>query len=269
MLVNLSINPQQTTDQLVDFIKQTLKNAGFSRLVIGLSGGIDSGTSLALGAKAIGAKNIYPGIFPYGELNKKGTEDAELIIEKFKIPPSNVSLIDIKPLVDPIIDANQRPGLKREKGPALINIRRGNIMVRLRMILLYDLAKKYNALVLGTENKTERLLGYFTRFGDEASDIEPIASLYKTQVKQLANYLKIPEKIVNQPPTAGMWAGQTDEEEFGFSYEDADQILYFYADKKLSVADILKRGFKKGTIDRVVKRLKDNSFKHNLPYISY
>ncbi len=139
-------------------------------------------------------------------------------------------------------------------------------MVRMRMILLYDLSKKYNALVLGTENKTEHLLGYFTRFGDEASDIEPLQNLYKTQVKQLASYLGVPEEIIKKPPTAGMWQGQTDEGEFGFTYEEADQILSLWHDKKADREVIIKAGFSPDTVDKVIKRVTDNSFKHNLPY---
>jgi len=132
----------------------------------------------------------------------------------------------------------------------------------MRMILLFDLAKKYKALVLGTENKTEHLLGYFTRFGDSASDIEPIRHLYKTQVRKLAKYLKIPEKIIKKTPTAGLWQGQTDEREFGFSYGEADQILLLYLDQKKNVEEIVNKGIKLEQVEKVVKRLKANEFKH-------
>ncbi len=245
-------------------------------MVIGLSGGVDSAVSLALGVIAIGADNIYPGIFPYGELNKEGTEDAKIVIEQLKIPPSNIILIDIKPFVDRIIDgiysSSDPPagGESRSSRQArTINskeLRRGNIMARMRMILLYDMSKKYNALVLGTENKTEHLLGYFTRFGDEASDLEPIINLYKTQVRQLAGYLKIPEKIINKIPTAGMWMGQTDESEFGFSYENADKVLNLWNEKKYSKENIIKTGISPELVDKVVKRAEVNAFKHILPY---
>lgn len=133
------------------------------------------------------------------------------------------------------------------------------------MILLYDLSKKYKALVVGTENKTESLLGYYTRFGDEASDIEPIIDLYKTQVKQLAKYLQIPEKIINQAPTAGMWKGQTDEGELGFTYEDADKILFLYTKGK-NIKDLIKEGFDKKVVDLVINKLLDNKFKKEVPY---
>lgn len=268
MSIDLSINPQETAIQLVNFIKLTLNENGFTRLVIGLSGGIDSATSLALGVKSVGPENIFAGIFPYGELNKEGTSDVKLLGDNFQIPSSNISIIDIKPLVDPILQAqdlrsSDATSLARA---ALARIRQGNIMARTRMILLYDLSKKYNALVLGTENKTEHLLGYFTRFGDEASDIEPIRNLYKTQVKQLASYLQIPERIINKVPTAGMWQGQTDEGEFGFTYEEGDKILYLQHEKKYKKEEIIKMGFNRETVGKVIKRVKDNEFKHKLPY---
>ncbi len=256
MSVDLSIDPQKTTESIIQFIKKTLKKAGFSKLVIGLSGGIDSATSLALGVNALGAENMYVGVFPYGELNKIGTIDAKLITDFFHIPQKNVSIINIKPLVDKFVELHE----------SIEDLRRGNIMARIRMILLYDFSKKYQALVLGTENKTEHLLGYFTRFGDEASDIEPIIGLYKTQVMQLASYLEIPEKIIQKTPTAGMWSGQTDEEEFGFTYEEADQILTLFYDKKFDYESIIKYGFKPEILDKVLKRVHNNSFKRHLPY---
>ncbi len=257
MLIDLSINPQKITESIVQFIKNTLKKTGFSKLVIGLSGGVDSATSLTLGVKTISAENIYVGIFPYGELNNTSTIDAKLIVDFFHIPQKNISFIDIKPLVDRIIELDKSTD----------DLRRGNIMARMRMILLYDLSKKHQALVLGTENKTEHLLGYFTRFGDEASDMEPIINLYKTQVKQLASFFKVPEKIIKKAPSAGMWIGQTDEGEFGFSYEEADQILYLMYDKKYTKEAIIHAGFSQDLVERVIKKVTDNSFKHNLPNI--
>jgi len=140
----------------------------------------------------------------------------------------------------------------------------GNIMARVRMIILFDLAKKHNALVCGTENKSERLLGYFTRFGDAASDIEPVTHLYKTQIYQLAKYLKVTKKIIDQPPTADLWKGQTDEGEFGFTYEEADQVLYLYFDKKIATKEIKRLGFK--NVEKIIKRFLGNQFKQETPY---
>lgn len=256
MTIDLSIDPSQTTEKIVTFIKETVAKAGFSKVVVGLSGGIDSAVSCALSVRAIDASNVYPCIFPYGELNQEGLEDAKTVIDTLQIPQGNVTTIDLKPLVDPMVQTDSSMG----------DLRRGNIMVRLRMLLLFDQAKKRNALVLGTENKTEHLLGYFTRFGDEASDMEPIMHLFKTQVRQLATYLKIPEKIIANVPTAGMWHGQTDEGEFGFTYTEADGILYLYVDKKKSKEEIVGAGFVTNTVERVLERMQKNKFKHDLPY---
>lgn len=257
MPVDLSINSQKTTDNSIKFIKNTVKATGFSRLVAGLSGGIDSAISCDLAVRALGGKNLYVALLPYGELNKEGTKDARVVIKKLGVPKENVFFRDIKPFVDPISQLDS----------SMDKLRKGNIAVRLRMIILYDLAKKYKALVLGTENKTEYLLGYFTRFGDEASDIEPIRGLYKTQLRQLASYLGIPEKIIRKPPTAGLWTGQTDEQELGFSYKDADKILYHYVDFHKSSEEIIRMGFKKEVVTRVIVRLQKNEFKHKLPYV--
>src|SRR6185437_16551779 len=122
-------------------------------------------------------------------------------------------------------------------------IRIGNIAARMRMIILFDLAKKHKALVCGTENKSENLLGYFTRFGDQASDIEPIEHLYKTQIIQLAKHLGLPEDVITQAPSAGLWKGQTDEGQFGFTYEEADIVLYLFLEKNVSIGEIEKRGY--------------------------
>lgn len=256
MSINLTINPEKTAKTITSFIKTTVKDAGFSRVVIGLSGGVDSSTTCYLAIKALGANNVYTAVLPYGSLDKQGVKDARLIIDKLKLPESNVFVIDIKPFVERTVVYD----------PQMDKLRLGNIAVRLRMILLYDLAKKLDTLVIGTENKTEYLLGYFTRFGDEASDIEPIRGLYKTQVKQLAKYLAVPDKIIKKDPSAGMWLGQTDEGEFGFSYEQADQILFLFHDKKCSFSQIVKQGLDKEVVKKVLRRAKDNEFKHKLPY---
>ena len=257
MSVDLSINPEKETERITKFIRESVYNAGFSKVIVGLSGGIDSATSCCLAVKALGAENVLVGLFPFGNLYKEGLEDAKILINHLKIPSSSVKSVDIKPLVDPIITFD----------PQMDKLRCGNIIARMRMILLYDLAKKMNILVLGTENKTEHLLGYFTRFGDEASDIEPIRHLYKTEVRRLAEYLHIPENIIYKAPTAGLWEGQTDEGEFGFTYEEADQILRLFIDKKLAALEIEAAGFKREVIAKVLDHVKRNKFKHELPFV--
>lgn len=264
MKLDLSLNPQKETGQIVTFIRKKVQNTPFSKVVVGLSGGVDSAVSTALAVRALGKENVHVGIFPYGELHTEGEQDAVLVTDHLNISQSNIHTIDIKNMVDAI-----GPDLA-VLGSTLTEfdqLRKGNIAVRTRMILLFDLAKKLSALVLGTENKTEHLLGYFTRFGDEASDIEPVRTFYKTQVKQLAQYLQLPQKIIAKAPTAGMWKGQTDEGEFGFSYKDADQILYLYFDKKLKKSEIEKEGFRIELIHKILERVEKNKFKHELPYI--
>ncbi len=251
------IDPKQVADQLIDFLKSSFQKAGFSKAVIALSGGVDSATSCALAVRALGADNVYPVMLPYGALSTQSTIDAVGVVEKLGIPSVHVTRIDIKPIVDPLIF----------KDPGMDNVRKGNAMARARMMVLYDQAKKRQALVVGTENKSEHLLGYFTRFGDEASDVEPLRNLYKTQVYILAKSLQLPDVVVSKAPTAGLWEGQTDEGEFGFSYKEADEILSQHFDEKKSVEEIITAGFNKELVDRVLSRAQTNDFKHHLPTI--
>lgn len=144
------------------------------------------------------------------------------------------------------------------------NVRKGNIMARVRMIALFDLARKLNALVCGTENRSEHHLGYFTRFGDEASDFEPLQHLYKTQVYELAKYLKVPQFVIEKTPSANLWQNQTDENELGFSYKEADCVLYLYFDTKISVKDIKAQGFENA--EKIIEFAQKNAYKHHVPY---
>lgn len=249
------IDPEKTVQDLVEFIKTAFANAEFSRAVIALSGGVDSSTSFVLVVQALGKDNVFPLLLPYGDLNHQGVVDAKRVIDEYDIPKSHISTINIKPFVDPILALDG----------SIDNVRRGNIMARTRMILLFDAVKKQNALVIGTENKTEHLLGYFTRFGDEASDIEPLRNLYKTQVYQLAKYLGVPQQVLTKKPTAGLWEGQTDEGEFGFTYKDADEILYQLYDEKKSLDEVVAMGFDSSLIEKVQSWVSKNSFKHSLP----
>ncbi len=243
------------TSKLIDFLKRSFTETGFTKAVIAVSGGVDSATSCALAVRALGKENAYPILLPYGQLNHQGVVDARLVIDALQIPHDNISEIDIKPLIDPLLTLD----------PDMDNVRKGNSMARMRMIVLFDQAKKRNALVVGTENKSEHLLGYFTRFGDEASDIEPLRNLYKTQVYELARHLNIPEPILTKKPTAGLWEGQTDEGEFGFTYKEADAILSLLYDEKKSVKDVVGQGISREIIEKVQARVDQNAFKHHLP----
>lgn len=254
----LEIDCQEITRKIVEFLKDEVYKAGFKKVIVSASGGVDSSTTLTLATKALGPKNILVALLPYKKINQDS--DAKLVIKKLKIPRKNVFEIEISAMVNSFL-LRFHP----KQGGTLAKIRLGNIMARVRMILLYDLAKREKALVCGTENKSEYLLGYFTRFGDEASDLEPIRNLYKTQVIALAKYLGVPQKIIVKPPSAGLWKGQTDEEELGFSYKIADKILYFHFDKNYPWPEIEKLGFKKEVVDKVRLRVEKNEFKHKVP----
>lgn len=244
-----------SVEQLVGFLKNAFAQTGFTKAVIALSGGVDSATSCTLAVQALGKENVYPILLPYGELNHQGVVDAQLVIDALQIPKENVQIINIEPLISPTLLTD----------PTMDNVRKGNAMARMRMTILFDQAKKRQALVVGTENKSEDLLGYFTRFGDSASDIEPLHNLYKTEVYELAKSLGIPEPILVKKPTAGLWEGQTDEGDFGFTYKEADAILALLYDEKKPIEDVAAQGFAKETVEKVKARVDQNSFKHHLP----
>jgi len=251
-----SIDVQQEVGRIVAFIKKTFNQAGFSDAVVGLSGGIDSAVSFTLAVQALGVDHVYPILLPYGVLSTKGVLDAMKVIEVSHIPLTHVVRIDIQQAVDAIVRVD----------PMMDKVRKGNIMARTRMIHLFDQAKKRKALVVGTENKSEHLLGYYTRYGDEASDVEPIRHLYKTQIYEAAKHLHIPDEIIQKPPSADLWPKQTDEGEFGFTYKDADEILFLIFDQDKSEEYVLQIGKSHQQATTVLSRLKENNFKRLLPH---
>lgn len=255
----VSIDTFQTDQKIQHFIKKTLEETGFKKIVIGVSGGIDSAVACNLAARSISYENVIVALLPYGDLHKEDMRDAQVLIDMLTIPPENVVSIDIKPTVNQIIATTKETD----------HIRKGNIMARVRMIYLYDLSKKHKALVMGTENRTEYYLGYYTRFGDEASDIEPIKHLYKTQIRELAKFLKVPQRIQEKPPSANLWTDQTDEKEFGFSYDDADRILSHYFDDRMRAEEIIKMGIRQEIVERVLGWVHANAFKQHLPKVFY
>lgn len=245
-------NPDKTVAQIVTFIKQTFTAQHKTQALVAVSGGIDSALSLTLTTKALGAANVTAVFLPYGE---QAVVDSHLIADFNNLTTAQQRIINIKPVVISFFE--QLTGSKADR------VRRGNIMARCRMIAVYDLAKSLDALVVGTENKSEHYLGYFTRFGDAASDVEPIADLYKTQVRQLAHHLQLPQSLLDKAPSAGLWEGQTDELEMGFKYEDADQILSQLIDEKKAQKNITGN---QDIIEKVVSQVEKMAFKRQVPY---
>jgi NAD+ synthase len=223
----LSINPEEEVKKITFFLKEIFKEQNIKNAVIGLSGGIDSAVTFALICKALPLENIFTYYLPYFD---KTDSDIDKILSFINFPKTQFKIFSIKKLADNLINELHIPISDM--------VRRGNITARARMITLFDLAKKQNAMVVGTENRSEHFLGYFTRFGDAASDIEPIVHLYKTQVYKLASYLEIPNDVLTKKPSANLWEGQTDEGEIGFSYEQMDPVLYLYFDKHNSAYSI-------------------------------
>lgn len=248
-------NPDQVISQLVEFIRDTFSAQKKSCAVIAVSGGIDSALSLTLLTRALGPDAITTLCLPY---QAQSTADAEAAIEWNQIPAAQRLTINIEPIV---AAASQTLTVTPQE-----NVRFGNLQARARMLCVYDTAKRLDAMVCGTENKSEHYLGYFTRFGDAASDLEPISTLYKTQVRQLAQHLGIPEQVISKAPSAGLWGGQTDEDELGFTYEQADQVLIQLIDQGKSPAEIQIPNISAEIIQNVATQVKSMAFKLQVPY---
>lgn len=253
--INLSINTDLARDILTGFIKSEITRVGVSRAIINLSGGLDSALSCALAVEAMGAENVIALRLPYRTSSPESLEHAQLVIDQYKIQSKTIEITD---MVDPLID----------REPNISNVRKGNIMARMRMIVLYDQSEEFKALRVGTSNKTEILLGYSTLFGDSASAINPIGDLYKTQVRELSRAMNIPAPITNKPPSADLWIGQTDEQELGFTYEEVDRLLYLLVDQRYSPQEAIEAGFDSKFVNGVVTRIRRYQFKRMLPPIA-
>src|SRR5918994_15850 len=254
-MIDLTINTAVARQILTGFIKSELNRVGFTRAIINLSGGLDSALSCALAAEALGPENVLALRLPYRTSSPDSLEHAQLVIDKFKVRSET---IEITNMVDPLI----------EHDPDMSNTRKGNIMARSRMIVLYDQSEAFKALPIGTSNKTEILLGYSTMWGDMASAINPIGDLYKTQARQLSRALEIPAVIVDKPPSADLWVGQTDEGELGFTYEQVDQLLFLLVDQRYSAQDCIEDGFDEKFVHSVLTRVRRNQFKRMMPPIA-
>ena len=253
--INLSINTDLAREILAGFIKSEITRVGMSRAVIGLSGGIDSALSCALAVEALGRENVLAVRMPYKASSKDSLDDAQLLIDQLGIPSKTIEITD---MVEPLFKLD----------PQISKMRMGNIMARERMIVLYDQSEVFKGLVIGTSNKTEILLGYSTLYGDSACAINPIGDLYKTQVRQLSRAMNIPASIIDKAPSADLWAGQTDEDELGFTYEDVDKLLYLLVDQRYSPQEAIQAGFSEKFVNAVTTRIRRNQFKRMLPPIA-
>jgi NAD+ synthase len=250
----MKINPAFIEKLLTKFIKEELGKFNFQKAVLGLSGGLDSSVTAFLCEKAIGAQNVLALVLPYGESFEKDVRDAEKVITILGI---NSRTINIKPMIDAYYS----------QIPTKNKIIKGNKMARERMSILYDFSSREKAMVMGTSNKTELLLGYGTIHGDMASGINPIGDLYKSQVRKLGQHLQVPEKILQKSPSAGFWPGQTDEKEIGIDYGKLDNILFQLVDLRKSKQEVISMGFSEKTVNQITEMIKNSEFKRKLPPI--
>jgi NAD+ synthase len=251
----LELNADIVKDLLVRFIRDETQSSGFQKGVIGVSGGVDSAVSVFLAAEALGRENAMAVIMPYKTSSSQSVSDAELVVKKLGVRSETV---DISPMVDAYC----------ERWSVTDRIRRGNVMARMRMIVLYDISARERALVIGTSNKTELMVGYGTLYGDTASAINPLGDLYKTQVWALARKLDVPSSIIEKTPTADLWEGQSDEAEMGFTYTRLDSLLYRLVDERRTDQELLKLGFEEEVIRKVKSLIEKNQFKRRLPLIA-
>ena len=251
----LDLNLKEVHNELVEFLRENFKKAGFSKAVLGLSGGIDSALVAYLLRDALGKENILAIMMPYKSSNPDSLNHAKLVIEDLKINSKTTEITDM-------IDAY----FKNEKEAT--SLRMGNKMARERMSILFDYSSKENALVVGTSNKTEIYLGYSTQFGDSACALNPIGDLYKTNIWDLSRYLKIPNELIEKKPSADLWEGQTDEQEMGLTYKEADQVLYRMLEENKTVEEVLAEGFNKDLVDNIVRRMNRSEYKRRMPLIA-
>jgi NAD+ synthase len=255
MPAELAIDTSIARRVIAEFIRGQLRQAGFERTVVGLSGGIDSAVVAFLVAEAIGAERLFAVLMPYRTSSPSSRSDAEAVVARLGCASE---VVDISPMVDAFF-AND---------PDASSLRRGNFMARQRMAVLYDRSVTWSGLVVGTGNKTESLIGYTTLFGDSACAFNPIGDLYKSQIRQLAEALGVPEAIIRKAPSADLWPGQTDEAEADISYPVLDRLLFWRVDKRRSVDEVVAMGFERALVERVDRMIAGSEFKRQVPPIA-
>lgn len=253
--VDLTINSELARKILTSFISAEIRRTGIKHAVVALSGGLDSALSCYLAAEALGPENVLAVVMPYRSSSPDSIKDAQKVIDATGIQSLT---FEITPLVEPLF----------ERFPDMNRVRKGNVMARARMIVLFDQSASFNGLVVGTSNKTEILLGYTTLYGDSACALNPLGDLYKTQLRQFARDLGLPESIITKAPSADLWQGQTDEGELGFTYAEVDKLLYLLVDERYKPEECVQAGFDESFVRKVVERVRRNQFKRVLPPIA-
>jgi NAD+ synthase len=258
-----AIEPAQAVEVIVGFIRAQMAQTGFERIVLGLSGGVDSATVAFLGARAIGPDNLLAVRMPYSTSSEASEADALRVVDALGCRTERV---DITPMVDPMLAliANGDAPIPSDA----LNVRSGNVMARQRMIVLYDRSVAFDALVAGTSNKTEALLGYGTLHGDMAAALAPIGDLYKTQLRSVAAELGVPRDILDKPPSADLWPGQTDEGELGRTYDLLDRTLFALVDRRWTVDRCVRAGLDRDLVEWVARRVARMEFKRQLPPVA-
>ncbi len=251
----LAINTDVAQKILTGFIRDEVYKASMKRCVIGLSGGIDSALSAYLSALALGAENVLTVRMPYKTSSEDSLTDADKVIQALGLPSLTIPITE---MADALF----------AQTPDITDRRKGNVMARLRMTILYDQSEVWRGLVMGTSNKTELLLGYSTLYGDSGVALHPIADLYKTQIRQLSASLGMASSILQKPPSADLWAGQTDEDELGFTYADVDRLFLLLVDEQYSLEEAIAEGFDAKFVQDVWRRVKNNHFKRTMPNIA-
>lgn len=253
--VDLSINAELVEAILTRFVRTEIGRAGFRRAVVGLSGGIDSSVVVTLAARALGPENVLAVTMPYKTSSEATRSDSRSVIEQLGVRT-------IEAPITAAIDAYFA------RFPDASKLRLANKCARERMTVLYDQSAAFEALVAGTSNKSELLLGYGTQFGDMASAINPVGDLYKTQLYQLASHLGVPRQILQKPPTGDLWIGQTDEGELGFTYAEADRLMVLLVDRRWRRGELIRAGFAVEFVDRVLELIRRNHYKRRMPVIA-
>jgi len=251
----LTINPELVTEILRRFIRAEIHRAGFTRAVLGLSGGIDSSVVAFLCVRALGPENVLTVTMPYKTSSESTRRDSQAVVEQLGVRAIDISITEqVDAYFSRFADASK--------------LRLANKCARERMTILYDQSAAFQALVVGTSNKSELLLGYGTQFGDMASAVNPVGDLYKTQLLRLAAHLGVPEQILTKVPSGDLWVGQTDEDELGFSYAEVDRLLVLMVDRRWHRAELLNAGFAAEFVDRVATMVRHNHYKRRMPVIA-